>query len=634
MKDKYQDIINILKSSEECISSAQIAIKMNISQRSVKTYIKDINLQYPSLILAEKKGYRLNTDYDISLSTKETDNTIPQTQEERVRYIIKTILNGESHPVSNDIYDIADAIYVSIATIKRDLALASEVCKKYNTVLTLEKDALYIDGKEHDKRNLMTYIYMFEFEQSNLHMEGMQALFPEYDVQQIKEIITDTCRQNQYIINGYAINNIVLDILISIDRIRHSLLSEETHTDISFHYHEMELAKEITKKFEEMYHITYNQEELMSFTTLLFSNLLRVDYQEMTLDDLQKIVGIETYTLAEEIIEDTTDYFLKNRSIDFFKKFTLHLSNLLLRTKTNHINNNLLTDTIKNTCPLLFDCAVNISNIIYKKTGFIINDDEIAYIALHIGNLLGEEQNQKLSCAFIVHDYYDFSNNLKRKLANRFSSQVDFDQYCEISMIHPSEYDLIISTYPVLPSDTDNYVVITSLLTDKDITNIEQKIAEIEKKKAKQLLINQLLSVTSPDFFYRNPSISSKEALIQQMVERLTANHYVDENYVQEVLYREHISSTCFNLIAVPHSLNMSAHKTMLSIALFDKPIDWGSKKVNLVILFAIHKDDKYIFHNIFDNLITLLVEEQHIFQVIHSKHYHEFIEHIISIIP
>ena len=76
----------------------------------------------------------------------------------------------------------------------------------------------------------------------------------------------------------------------------------------------------------------------------------------------------------------------------------------------------------------------------------------------------------------------------------------------------------------------------------------------------------------------------------------------------------------------------MNANQTMISIALFDKAVDWGDKKVNIVFMFAIHPDDRKLFHYIFDNLISLLLDEDNVRLLKSCNTYKEFIEQIPNI--
>lgn len=106
------------------------------------------------------------------------------------------------------------------------------------------------------------------------------------------------------------------------------------------------------------------------------------------------------------------------------------------------------------------------------------------------------------------------------------------------------------------------------------------------------------------------------------------------EGFMAEVEDREAHSSTAFGRLAVPHSLKMEASRTGMYILLSDKPITWGEHMVNVVLLFAINRQDRELFHEIFDNLIVLLLEYQSLEKVLGSGSYAEFIESILECEP
>lgn len=62
-----------------------------------------------------------------------------------------------------------------------------------------------------------------------------------------------------------------------------------------------------------------------------------------------------------------------------------------------------------------------------KKVGIQIEDNEIAYIALHIGNAIVEQMSdrQKLSVLVLMPQYYDNSAVLSNRLQSQFSTYID-----------------------------------------------------------------------------------------------------------------------------------------------------------------------------------------------------------------
>ncbi|MBQ6560047.1 MAG: PTS sugar transporter subunit IIA [Erysipelotrichaceae bacterium] len=626
MDPKYRKLLYTLSKAETAVTASFLADRLGVSSRSIKTYIKDLNSSYSELIRSGPDGYLINREIYEKLVFERDE--IPQDQEERIRYIINYLVEMEQDE-ELDINELADSIYVSSITIRRDLKIAKELCEHYRIELKIANDSIRLIGKEKDKRALINSIYTKEFEQNDFDLYKLQEFFPDYDLTRIKSITIEKCKEFNYLINGYTIDQIVLDIVIGIDRIRHSFTSEDNGEMSNFNLHELELARAITGEFEKVYDIRYSNEELQAFTIILFTHLLKIDYQSITAEDLKHIIGEDVYRLAEEIIEETDDYFIRNQNEEFFTRFALHLKNLLLRAKSNYINQNSLTETIKTSCPLLFDCAVNISNKIYEKTGYQINDDEIAYICIHIGSLLETSDNQKLSLGLVMPKYYNFSDEIRNKIQDRLAAEAVIKVIPEEDFQQFNTLDLIITTNPNLKIDAEKKVLITGIIRNSELDAIEQKVRQIRQKKKIETVINQLLSVTSDKFFYKNPDFSNKEELITGMVNDLLDKGIVGYDFLNDVFHRENISSTAFNQIAVPHTLTMNANQTMISIALFDKPFSWGGKKISIVFMFAIHPEDRKMFHFIFDNLISLLLNDENVRLLKECSSYAEFIEKI-----
>jgi lichenan operon transcriptional antiterminator len=40
------------------------------------------------------------------------------------------------------------------------------------------------------------------------------------------------------------------------------------------------------------------------------------------------------------------------------------------------------------------------------------------------------------------------------------------------------------------------------------------------------------------------------------------------------------------------------------------KPLEWDKHQVSIVLLFAINEDERGIFHDVYDNLIVLLLKK------------------------
>ncbi len=637
MSGDCKKIIDLLMKQDVPMTAATIAARLEISVRSVKKYVSQINAEYNEWIQSTIKGYILNKDKARKI-VKDAGASCPQTGEDRINFVIKELLQKRSNNEPFNINDLAEELFVSYATIKRVLNHVRSICESYNLNLKVTGDFFALEGNEFDKRRLMSNLYYREFEKNDLSLSAIQKVFADYDIEWIKSVITGKCNKYHYYINGYALVNLILDLVISLDRISKDF-SQRTETfeigSIDIKSREKSLAVEIAEAFEEQYNITFNQQELQLLTVLLISQLLRIDYKNIDYNSLEQIVGKECINLVDHILNNTKEYYLLNTDDpEFYIRFTMHISNLLIRAKTQYINKNPLIDTIKNGCPLLFDCAVSMSNEIKRQTGYTVAEDEAAYIALHIGTLLEINENSmdKLKCVLVFPQYYDFSSKLEKNLMERYGNLLEIKNVLtnQDDLMNETNQDIVISTIPVNLYNYKNVVIISSLLKEKDYNLIDNYIESIKKKRKRDLLLQQLVAVTNPALFNRNVLFDDKETIIHYMMNEMVDIGYANNDYEKGLLEREKLSSTAFDFIAVPHSMEMNAFKTGMSVMLYDKPVLWGNKFVSIILLFTINKNELKLFRNVFDNLIVLLMEKNNLNKVIQSKTYQEFITNII----
>ncbi|MBF2630109.1 PTS sugar transporter subunit IIA [Listeria seeligeri] len=113
------------------------------------------------------------------------------------------------------------------------------------------------------------------------------------------------------------------------------------------------------------------------------------------------------------------------------------------------------------------------------------------------------------------------------------------------------------------------------------------------------------------DFFARS-KLTSKSAILEEMVNSLRAQDIVGEDFLRSVLERERLGSTVLGTgIAIPHPLGLMAKETKIVIRILDKPIKWGQKQtIQVIFLLCISKNDYEEAINIYELLVELVREE------------------------
>lgn len=606
----------------------------------MKNYIGEINYFENSLIEGSRKGYRIKRERGRELLGRQ-QGSLPETPGERVNYMIAQLLTSDSESGGGiDLYDVSEEIFVSYETLKKDMVKVRKKLKEYGLYANVSGAEVTLEGRELNKRRLLSGILYEEFNKNIMSLDLVQKAFPDYDMELLRDIVLSECKRYHYFVNDYAMVNLILDLVISMDRIRKNC-TFRTHAAEKHRYgiREMELSGRIADRIEEVFAVSFTGLEMEELTALLISHLMKVDYDALNRENIQDFIGPECADIVGKILEYLNEnYFIDTENDEFVVKFSVHIHNLLRRLEHEYTTKNPLTEHIKNSCPLIFECAVGVANCLSQLTGFRVDEDEIAYIALHIGGNLEtwEKQKDKLGCILLSPQYYDLADIMMEKIEGSFSD----DMVVKTVITKPSELrsvrreDLIISTMALEPEDGQQVVQVNPFLHERDLAAIRKKIAEIKQAKKQERLRKMLLQITSPELFSKNGDISDRKQALSHMVRALEENGYVGEGFMAEVEDREAHSSTAFGRLAVPHSLKMEASRTGMYILLSDKPISWGEHMVNVVLLFAINRQDRELFHEIFDNLIVLLLEYQSLEKALGSSSYEEFIESILECEP
>ena len=77
MKRKQLDLIQLIIEQNKPVTGSEIAAVLDISPRTVKNYIKEINDTYDkNIIISSRNGYEINPNFDYSIIIDKDDNII------------------------------------------------------------------------------------------------------------------------------------------------------------------------------------------------------------------------------------------------------------------------------------------------------------------------------------------------------------------------------------------------------------------------------------------------------------------------------------------------------------------------------------------------------------------------------
>ncbi len=632
-------LLHALLAKPEPITAARLASQLGVSERTVRSRVKAINELAPApAIHSSRQGYTADATIARSLLTQERiadEAEVPQTNEERKAYALKRIIQS-SNPVN--IYDLCEEIYISISTMKGVLNKMRRRLADFDLTLEQAGGLLSVTGTEKNKRRLLSSLLYDETNANFINLSTIQASFPNIDVEFVHDCVHTTLEAHRYFVNDYSMVNLILHIAIAIDRIRCDEAAADAPNEADgtnepqLKPHEYDMAHEIGRDISERFRIPFSRSEEYELALLLAARTTMLDYHDETRESLRGYIDDDCLALVDELISDMEMYYFIDLSEkEFYVRFALHVKNLLTRAGQNSFAKNPLTDEIKRSCPLLYDASVAEAGIIKQRTGFQINDDEIAYIAFHLGSTI-EAQKQldsKVKVVLFCPAYYDVDKNLQRFLETYFQNDILVTNVITSTreLDHVAGADLLITTNPIDALRSTPVHQIGIAPREADVPALRAIVANIQRRKRQAKFREQLRELIRPETFIANSPLTTRDDIIHELSERLRALGQVDDGYEHDVLEREELSNTAFGHVAIPHTMKPNARMSSISVLIPQHPVAWGTSHVSLVLMLSFSRKQRATFNELFDPLVTIIMEPENVQQLASARGCDEFVD-------
>lgn len=621
--------------SEQIVSSEYLAKLLNVSSRTIRTDLKELSALLSTHGATVKSlkgaGYQLEIHDEqrfrhLLKQLKENEAATPQqvsgSSESRHRFLIRKLLLTEEY---FRLEDLADLLFVSRPTIQNDIREVRRILKNYG--LTLENRPHYgvkIKGSETQLRYCMSD-YIFSRTEIAPESTHSPSILSDEEMDLIREVILERIEVNDIILSDIALNNLVIHIAIACKRIR-----DERY--VSFYPQEMKkieaqkefgVASEIVSSLErKMNHsfpfaeVAYIAVHLLGVRTIVAAN--------MDDTEIKGMIDGEIYDLAVEIL----DHIEKGMQLgirhdkELLVALCLHLKPVINRFRYGMNLRNPMLDEIKSNYPLAFEAGILAGETIRKRLGFEIEENEIGYLAIHIGAAIErkKEQNTPKRCLIVCASGRGSAKLLYYKLQSVFGSKLDIvgtTEFYKLKQMPLDSLDFVISTIPVSEKLAVPIIHVNTFLGGADVDKIEQAISEtglpaIHYIRKKLVFLQQ--------------KMDSKEEVLAFMVDRIKEAGLVKGPFLESVLEREAMSPTSFgNFVAIPHPMEPFADSTFWAVCTLLKPIDWDGKPVQFVCVLCMQRSKTEDVQSMYNILLTILNNEALVQQLIKCKTYSDF---------
>lgn len=617
---RQKDIINFLRGNQQPTTAQQLADLFGVTSRTIRSDIELINQTETTLkINSSNLGYVLN----VCTNEAKTSDIIPQTIQERQNFIIQQLLL-ETKQLS--IIDLSEQLYVSVGTIENDLKSIREKLDLYHLEVRKNHSFLNLVGDETQKRRLFRELLNIETTDNFMNLNKISKMFTSIDFDQMKKVFDRVCIYFDYKINGVSYHVLLIHIGVALERIRWGYYNNQENTrKIDTNSKEYKLTEKLAQEMELSFQVQIPETEKTSIYFLLVGNRLYDGSNE-----LHNGISIEDFC------KDTIDELNENFGIsleykgDLKKGINIHLSSLLNRSYHNVDLRNILLNDIKKDYPFVFELAIYFTRRIEQVFNCTISENEIGFIAMHLGIGLESQKLGSRYRAILIHPY---ENQVKDQLINfvesKFSSQIELVHsygYLDEAILNENKFDLILSTIQL--STDFPYILISPLGSTKDESKISIYINELYKTRNQKNTYSILKDFFSSDLFFTDYDSETPKDVIRFLSERLYEKRIVSEKFYDSVMDRENISPTSFEqFVAVPHPIAFDSYCSKGAICILNKPIIWGEYQVKIVILFAIKNEDRRKLKDYYSLIGDAIVDETSLKKLLIAKTYQQFIE-------
>lgn len=611
-------IEKLAEHNNELVTSKALAASTGMSERSVKTYLKEVAdfCEENSMTLDRKPGKGMKPCFSDAQIGKILDvagrKSAAVSQKKRQNYISYILLSGW------DTYTYAlfsEELNVSKNVIMDDInELDAELLLFGIKVHRTAGYGIYATGSELDIRKAMRHFCRYPISDKQViktddHRLSRRAAeviannFRSVNLSMAVDMIHHVERRFDIIFTDYTFQMLAEYIAIALFRVdvEKELKSGEQEQQVqkngfvmTEHEH---MAKEAAGFLDRHHGISLSQPEIM-YLAMLFScaegqNRVVMSCEEALSIEDEMIVYLSNL-LAANLIENE----LLRESMRSF------LPGSIARTHFGiEIDNPFLSD-ITQSYASLFTVCFTVSRYYEKYTGAMPSEDEIAFIALQVGGAL-HRNPMTVRAVLIGAAGYATGSIIAGKIENRVPDVRIVSILSSDRIEHIDEYDcdLILST---IDTQADihkdmRFLYVSPLISAQDEKNIRNKCFELMTGQSAE--VSEFSQMLSEEFIIFEKKAKNRKDVLKRACQLLINKGIVQSEFARDVLEREKVEATAVGCnIAIPHGKPEHVNRCQILVIRLDKPIEWGERMADMIFLLAINFDSvnttKAFFHD------------------------------------
>ena len=633
------------------ISSADLSQHFDVSERTIRTYVKRANERldgFACLVKKNRGGYSvkvtdgpaLNAWLESMHMNIARGNMQP---EDRVAYLLNDLLDRTDWVTVDE---LCHALCVSRPTVSGDLKRVEERLEEFG--LKIEKRPHYgirVIGEELSRRLCLASSVVESLAREEAAtgkalpgggdktsiVEGAQAgPCRMTSLDKIAKIVDAAVDEFDFQINSLTYQNLLVHISIALMRIQegnyvpvdlgaNSCICDDRVADVAAGIAtriRCELGVELPESERSYIAIHLAGKEMIADSDTALEGK---EGEETGL-----VISEEVWSVVTQMLEVVWKSFRYDFRDDLELRMNLarHIVPLVVRLRYHlHIDNPILTD-IRRRYPLAYSMALDSSAVLAEHYGATLSENEVGFIAMAFALSLERHRTElpKKNILVVCASGRGSARMLEYRYRQEFGAYVDSIQTCDVAHVSKADFSKI------------DYVFTTVPLREAlpvPVRQIEFFFDDAEVREVRRLLSTREPDALDPSFaarfskqlFFAHKTFASKKEALVFLCKQMEGTGNVAENFSELVMRREDCVATSFgNEVAMPHPLEPVCDRSFAAVALLDEPLDWGNGSVKAIFMVAISTEDNDELGGMFDVLaeafndadgISKLMQEQ-----------------------
>lgn len=631
---QMSDIYRRLSESEYQTAEA-LAEELGVSSKTIRNQLKNLNeLLSEFEVYVESKhgaGYRLvvanpgrRKELEELMQKRELqESAIPNSSEERVRYLLEYLLNAEGY-VKLD--DLSELLYISKKTLTNNLKEVESLLGEYN--LSLKRKPNYgvrVEGKEFDRR-LCIAGYVAEKIKLAEKLGGDQDVTEE--IQWIYKCVRGCLSKYNFDISNVAFQNLILHIQIAILRMRggHYVPMVEGDGEKVRNKKTYRMAEEILSMIKEKFSVEFPPSEIVYIAIHLEGKKMVLNAGAGEEAEGNLIISQEISDLVDQMLGAVNDAFKFDFREDLELRMSLsqHMVPLVVRLQHDMKLTNPLLKDIKERYSFAYTMATTACVVMNHKFHKTMKEDEIGYIALLFALALERKKTEvaKKSILLVCASGRGSAQLLLHRYKTEFGPYLNKVSVCDVGRIGEQDFteiDYVFTTVPIPVKIPVPIQEVEYFLKSSDIQAV--------KKTLMGKVDSPVLDIYPKELFLPHMKFANKEEALRTLCGFVCEKGLAPKEFIDSVRAREVLAKTAFgNFVAMPHPIEVMGERPFVCVAVLDEPIVWTEDApdslIQVIFLVSVANYEHFDVQRFYQVTAKLLLDGESMQELIQYQSY------------